>query len=182
MGEHSVLGHGHPKPFRRPAQRDSVPLTEADGLHHKQGFQFRSELFEKRSSTVSRADRPPHSNSLTIPSHRPVLRTRLATPALHRDGHPLQPVGRHQMNAVAKRPLLVVFVDVQSGLWLTGVSPPTQGRKRAQGQKHRVGNQRTDLNMRSQRMPDSPCCASFILLNQVNAARPTTWSSGTNPQ
>ena len=181
-GKLSVDGHGHPEPFRRPAQSGPVPLAETGRLHHEQGFQFGSEFLEKRSSTIGRKDRPPHLHAVTIASHGPVLGPRITTSALHRDGQPLQAIGRHQMNSVAEGPLLVMLIHVQQRPRLPSVLPPTQGRKRAKGKTHRAGNQRTDLNIRSQRIPDSPCCALFILLNHVNAARPTTWSSGTKPQ
>ena len=61
--------------------------------------------------------------------------------------------------------------------------PPKGGRVAAgkRGGACTVVKLLTEVIIRSQRIFDSPCCASFCLLNQMKGASSTTWSFQTSP-
>lgn len=171
------------QPRSRPAYRIPIPPTEVPCALQEKRSQSLRHLLEKGRPAICRPDRLPELPVL-LTAHPPglVLGTRAPTAALHRNGAPLRTVRRHDLEAVPERPLLVMFTSIEADtLGLRG-SPPWNGREGAQGKPPIVNDHRTALNIRFQRIPDSPCCSAFILLNHVKDARPTTWSSGTKPQ
>ena len=135
-----------------------------------------SAIFLKiRGAAIGRPHRLPRL-AVRIAHHPPgfILWPRSAAAAFNRNCQLHQSIGLHHAITVAKRALLIVFQPVQARGFVADRAPPGQGREGAKGQQVYFTGHFTDLNIRSQRMPDSPCCAVFILLNQVKEARPTT--------
>ena len=91
----------------------------------------------------------------------------------------------YQRDSIAQALLDVVLVDTNLRACSAPQFKPPKRRKSGCRQEGRSLHCRqaylTEVIIRSQRIFDSPCCASFCLLNQMKEALPTTWSFGTNP-
>ena len=100
---------------------------------------------------------------------------------MHRQAYKGGSLRFHEQDAVAHTLFDKVFVLAHHCARGLGKMKPSQRREGGRGKNQGHGRYLTVVIMRSQRILDSPCCSSFCLLNQMNDARPTMWSSGTNP-
>ena len=132
-----LLRNRNAQPSGSPLQALPVPCPQRFRPVKEERLQLRRHLLEEGRRTVRSDHGPPQFGGI-----RPrgqcdlVLRPRNATPALHRHGQGLNPIGRHEHQAVPKGALLIVFSRVEHRAIGQGRTPPSNGRKGAEGQGH----------------------------------------------
>lgn len=98
---------------------------------------------------------------------------RVCAPAVHRESVVKRSLRSYQRQSISQALFDVMFVDANLRSWNLRGFKPLHGRKHRQRQQRPRWAYFTDCIIRSHRIFDSPCCASFCLLNQMKEARPT---------
>ena len=99
--------------------------------------------------------------------------SRFCAPSVHGEDVVKPALRSRQRQSISQALFDVMLVDANLRSWNLGGLKPLHGREHGQRQQRPGWAYFTDCIIRFHRIFDSPCCASFCLLNQMKEARPT---------